>query len=1039
MTSQRKPDSEHAGPRSTEQPTYEELLARVARFEQQQELSFQRIVDEMPEGCAVLSPNWTYLYVNRVNARHARLTPEQMVGRNMLELLPGVEKTAFFESYRRCMEERAPQKLESQFPFADGSSGWFEAKSEPVPEGIFVIVHDITERKRAEEALRRKQAELQVLFDHTPAGLVLFDAKPPYQVLAHNRYYQELFAEPYRSQGMVGLNVSDYAPAVEASGVVAVFDEVVRTKEPKLFLEFPYRSNPPKESWFNWHMLPLIMDGQVVALVSMSIDVTERHLAEAALHASEERYRSLFNGMTEGFALHEIVCDDRGTPIDYRFLDVNPAFERLTGLARSEVVGRLCSEVLPDEVEYWLGKYGPVALDGDPIRFESPSSALGRLYEVLAYCPARGRFAVVFQDVSARKRAAEALSRSQTTFAELVERAPFGIYIVDSRFRIAHMNAASQSGAFRNVRPLIGRPFNEAMHILWPDVVAEEIIGHFRHTLETGEPYFSPRFVNPRADVDVVEAYEWELHRMRLPDGQYGVICYYFDSTQIRAAEAELRRLANDLDLERGRLSAVVENMEEAVGIWSSDGNLVLVNQATAKLYGFETREQMLEHFREYPDVVVWTLDGRELPQEEWPPARALRGETFSNWVLEQYIPSLGKRFVGSNSGCPVRDASGKIVLAVNTVHDITDIFDARRAAERDLEERGRLLDELRKEGQRKTEFLAMLSHELRNPLTPIRNSLFILDRAAPGGEQANRAKAVIERQVSHLIRLVNDLLDVTRITSGKLRMQPARFDLAEMLVRTAEDHRAVFSGAGIDLDVQLCPGPLWMHGDEARVAQAVGNLLGNAAKFTERDGRVALMLRVDAETQMADIHVRDTGIGIHPDLLSKLFEPFVQADNTLDRAKSGLGLGLALVKSVVELHGGTVTVRSAGLGTGAEFIMRLPLEVRAVMPLDQGKRPSSRPPPRRILIIEDNQDSADSLRDMLGLGQHQVEVAYNGPDGLTMAKEFQPEVVLCDIGLPGMSGYELAKALRADESLRAAHLVALTGYALPEDQQRAT
>jgi two-component system CheB/CheR fusion protein len=293
-------------------------------------------------------------------------------------------------------------------------------------------------------------------------------------------------------------------------------------------------------------------------------------------------------------------------------------------------------------------------------------------------------------------------------------------------------------------------------------------------------------------------------------------------------------------------------------------------------------------------------------------------------------------------------------------------------------------------------------------------------------------------RQVGQLTRLVDDLLDVTRFTSGKLRLRQARFDLVELVRRAAEDHRAQLHAAGIAFDVRTPARPLWIDGDEARIAQVVGNLLANAAKFTVPGGQVVLEIAGDASDGQAVMRVCDTGTGISPDMLESLFEPFVQADESLDRSKGGLGLGLALVKGIVELHGGTVEARSAGLGAGAEFVVRLPVEIGEALP-PEPSRPSSRPPPRRILVIEDNRDAADSLRDVLELGEHQVEVAYTGPDGLKVAKELKPEVVLCDIGLPGMSGYEVARALRADESLRSAWLVALTGYALPEDERRAT
>jgi two-component system CheB/CheR fusion protein len=226
----------------------------------------------------------------------------------------------------------------------------------------------------------------------------------------------------------------------------------------------------------------------------------------------------------------------------------------------------------------------------------------------------------------------------------------------------------------------------------------------------------------------------------------------------------------------------------------------------------------------------------------------------------------------------------------------------------------------------------------------------------------------------------------------------------------------------------------MWLSADGTRIAQVVGNLLGNAAKFTPRGGRVDLSL--EQEGADAVLRVRDSGVGITNEMLDRLFQPFMQADRTLDRASGGLGLGLALVKGLAELHGGTVTATSDGPGRGAEFVVRLPLSAAAEKGVANGE--TVRVTPRRVLIVEDNVDAAGSLKEALELDGHEVEVAYTGPEALTKARPFQPDVVLCDIGLPGMDGYEVARAFRADDTLDGAFLVALTGYALPEDLQRA-
>jgi two-component system CheB/CheR fusion protein len=338
---------------------------------------------------------------------------------------------------------------------------------------------------------------------------------------------------------------------------------------------------------------------------------------------------------------------------------------------------------------------------------------------------------------------------------------------------------------------------------------------------------------------------------------------------------------------------------------------------------------------------------------------------------------------------------------------------------------------------RRKNEFLAVLSHELRNPLAPIRNSLTILDRATPGSDQASRAQMIIDRQVGHLSHLVDDLLDLTRISRNKIRLDLKLLELNDLVRRTVEDHRLLFEKGEVQIEVKPSPERVSVNGDGTRLAQVIGNLLLNAAKFTGRGGRATVSVSVDLAKRQAVIRVSDNGAGIPPELIGRLFQPFMQADTTLDRSKGGLGLGLALVKGLVELHGGDIGVHSDGLGKGAEFVVRLPLALEAGEAVEV-RLASSKSAGRRVLIIEDNIDAADSLREVLEFGEHEIAVAYNGPEGIAKAREFRPEVVLCDIGLPGMDGFEVARAFRADEGLKGTYLVALSGYALPEDLQRA-
>jgi PAS domain S-box-containing protein len=383
-------------------------------------------------------------------------------------------------------------------------------------------------------------------------------------------------------------------------------------------------------------------------------------------------------------------------------------------------------------------------------------------------------------------------------------------------------------------------------------------------------------------------------------------------------------------------------------------------------------------------------------------------------------------------------------VQIVSHLADVAWTIIERKRAEKALQEseaRSRETAEaLAKADINKNHFLAVLSHELRNPLAPITNSLYILDHAVPGGEQAHRAQAVIGRQVAQLARLVDDLLDVTRIARNKIPLQRQRLELGELVRRTMEDHRPQFESNEVHLELAPTSQPVFVNGDSNRLAQMVGNLLQNSAKFTGPGGGTRVSVSTDSEAKQAVVRVTDTGVGMDQEMLARLFQPFAQADATLDRSKGGLGLGLALVRGLVELHGGTITAHSPGLGQGTEFVVRLPLAVEEGA--DDRPVRSGTPAPggrRRVLIIEDNIDAADSLREALEFSAHEVEVAYNGPAGIAKAREYKPEVVFCDIGLPGMDGFDVARAFRADDALKGAYLVALSGYALPEDVQRAS
>jgi signal transduction histidine kinase/ActR/RegA family two-component response regulator len=335
-----------------------------------------------------------------------------------------------------------------------------------------------------------------------------------------------------------------------------------------------------------------------------------------------------------------------------------------------------------------------------------------------------------------------------------------------------------------------------------------------------------------------------------------------------------------------------------------------------------------------------------------------------------------------------------------------------------------------------KEELLSMLAHELRNPLGTISNALQVLRMRDEGDETAKRAIDAAERQVLHQAMLIDDLLEASRVTRGEIELQCEDLDLAELVRGTAEGYREGLAEAGITLVLELSEEPLRVRGDQLRLSQAVSNLMDNAIKYTSRGGHIAVKATRGADGRRAEVSVRDDGAGIASEELPYVFEVFAQGDHSLDRSQGGLGIGLAIVKGLVEMHGGEVSARSQGPGKGSEFSLLLPLDPASQPAAAVEARPE-KSAHRKILLVEDNPDAAATMRDFLELSGHEVETATSGTDGVQAARVFHPEVVLCDLGLPGMNGFEVAAELRRDPSTRSAKLIAVTGYGRDEDRRR--
>lgn len=353
--------------------------------------------------------------------------------------------------------------------------------------------------------------------------------------------------------------------------------------------------------------------------------------------------------------------------------------------------------------------------------------------------------------------------------------------------------------------------------------------------------------------------------------------------------------------------------------------------------------------------------------------------------------------------------------------------------------ENASLYKKLRETDRRKDAFLAMLGHELRNPLDIIGKIIDLMRRTGPAATRERELQEMLHRQVKHMARLVDDLLDVSRIERGEIHLKKEQCDFAAIVRETLEDQRAAFEESGVHLTLEVLDEPLWMMADATRLMQVVDNLLCNANKFTESGGTVQVRLqKTRAGPEAAELDVRDTGIGMDMEILAHIFEPFRHAEQSIHRRQGGLGLGLALVKTLVELHGGSVRASSEGPGRGSEIAISLPLpqaSSESSLRIDPGNQNIR---PCRILIVEDNRMAALTMQMLLRQAGHEVEVAHTGPAGIKMARQFRPQAVLCDLALPQLDGYAVARALRQEMTPIELRLIAISGFGRDEDQQRA-
>jgi PAS domain S-box-containing protein len=877
--------------------------------------------------------------------------------------------------------------------------------------GIVLIFRDITERREAERLIDNARRFAESVVETVREPLVVL--APDLRVKKANRsFYQTFHVAPEETQDRLIYELGN--GQWDIPRLRLLLEEILpqNTSFDGYEVEHDFPAIGQKIMLLNARRL--YREGNHTELILLAIeDITERKQAEAAAQASEVRYRRLFESAKDGI----LILDAHSAKI----IDANPFIGELLGYSHADLMGKELWEIgLFNDIEesksavrelqekqYIRYENLPLqAKTGQRNDVEFVSNAYSEDHEQVIQCNIR--------DITERKRVEDALRASEQRFRALFELGPVAVYSCDASGVIQEFN--------RRAEELWGRKPKAGD-------TDERFCGSFKLCRPDGS--LMPHEQCPMAEVlsgRIPGAQDAEVLIER-PDGSRvtvivniaalenergevtGALNCFYDITERKQAEELLRESEQ-------RLASLIASSNDAIISMSLDGIIQSWNAAAELLYGYTAQQAV-------GSPISLIIPADRANEEARIIARLLAGERVEHFETVR-VRSDGQPVQVSLTISPIKGAEGRVVGASKIARDISN--------------QKRLEAALREADRRKDEFLAMLGHELRNPLGPIRNALHLIRLSDPEPRREVRhAYDIIERQIENMVRLIDDLLDVARISSGKIQLQKERIDLTAVVIRAIEGARPLIDARRHALQVSLPEAPVPVEADPVRLAQVLWNLLNNAAKYTPEGGRITLEVERHDE---AVVKIRDTGMGIAPEMLPRVFDLFTQMERTLDRAEGGLGLGLTLVRRLTEMHGGTVGATSTGQGQGSEFLVRLPLltdEPPGAGPTKppEVKRRAAPVSGRRILVVDDNRDSVESLGMLLRLFGNDVRTVQDGRLALEAAAAYCPDVILLDIGLPGLDGLEVCRRLRARTEKGQPLIVALTGYGQEEDRRR--
>jgi PAS domain S-box-containing protein len=953
-----------------------ELLARVGalleltKLRREHEARLRLALASIQDQFYMLDAQWRYTLVNSRVIETTGKSEAELIGHSIFELFPDLKGSHFARELAVAAQTQRPRRFEFDDP---NLNRCFENAVYPAGDGIAVLVTDITERKRSEAAA----AHLAAIVSSSDDAIVSKTLEGIIQ--SWNGGAERIFG--WSAGEAIGQSIPLIIPAERLDEEQQILEtirkggriehfETVRQTKSGRRVDVALTISPVRNA-----------AGMVIGASKIARDITERRRIEALLGCQRQALQRL----AEGDSLEEVL----GFLIE--------AAEQHLG------AGLVGSILLLNEsgthFERAIGPSLPAAFH-EAVRGVAISSSIGICSRAIAT-----RAPIAAEDFSADPQWAR--------FAEAV--APFGLR---AGWSTPIMGSDGRAlGAFANYyrEPRNPTPADQK----WVEVI-----------------------IRTAAIAIERKKAEERLRAEKIVQEVLGKVSQSLVAAQLDPERVVQIAIDAATELSGAAFGAFFYNMQDEQGEWYSVYKLSgapreafasFPQPRNTAIFGPTFRGEAVVRS---DDITADPRYGRNLPYRGMP-----KGHLPVRSYLAVPVKTLSGRVIGGlffgHPECGVfTERVERLVLAIAAQAAVAfDNAALHHDAEREIEQRRRFEMELNEAGRRKDEFLAMLAHELRNPLAPIANAAALLSQTASGDQRSQAAVGMIKRQMTQLTRLVDDLLDVSRITQGRIQLRKQPIELGGVITQAIETVEPQLRQKHHKLSVTASSYvPLYVMGDFARLVQCIGNLLANAAKYTEQGGEI--WVRTHADDASVFVEVADSDVGIPPELLPRVFDLFVQSERTLDRAQGGLGIGLAVVKRLVEMHDGEVIARSEGPGRGSSFQIRLP---RVARPMKQEADTAAiRSEPRRILIVDDNVDAANSLAMLLATHGHETEVAYGAKEALARIETLRPDVALLDIGLPEMNGYELAKRLRAIPMLNDLRLIALTGYGQSEDRQRA-